>query len=480
MLSLFAAATILFSGCTQMNRLCNGSPGEPVVQCAKPDAQPCLRKDGYVVSVINDHYYTLEKFTPETTAIGQTVDFKYVLTPRVYLKDVVVQDSIPSGASYVDSFPLGEVVASSVAWKFNELFANVPVEIVLKIKAEESGELLNCATVTATPVACGCVSVGEPILMVTKEGPSCARVGDMVQFQVFVKNTGNYTADNVVLIDTLPEGLCHESGKHELRLDVGTLCPGESRSATICLEACHSGEQCNVIQAVSSNAGSQKAKSCITISQPALEISKIGPREEFVGKRASYSIVVTNAGDMDLNDVVVKDSLPNGCQFVEAPGASVRGNELIWSISTLPVGQSMNFSALCDGDLMVSAQSKTLWKGFPELSMAATSCNGLSCGDCLEYQIQVSNTGSAAESNVKLVAEFSDELMPLSAEGPSVGRVNGKMVEFEPFSYLNSGEMACYSISLQGKQAGSASVNLKLTSASMPNGLEANETVRVY
>ena len=222
---------------------------------------------------------------------------------------------------------------------------------------------------------------------------------------------GNFCAYDVVVTDTLPAGVTHASGEKTLMTEIGTLAPGESRDISINTMAAATGQHCNVARADSSNAGSAQDDACVSVVEAGLEIVKEGQDMQFLDKTASYTIKVTNNGDVDLNDVVVTDTAPIGTEIASAPGAEVSGNTATWT-TTLAAGQSKTFDlklvgrepgVLCNQasaasgnyGLFDSDDACTEWKGYPASARSDRQPDPLLVGEETTYVIQVTNQGTA-------------------------------------------------------------------------------------
>lgn len=79
--------------------------------------------------------------------------------------------------------------------------------------------------------------------------------------------------------------------------------------------------------------------------QPALQISKTGPEgvlELTQGSIITYTITVNSIGTQDAYGVVITDVLPYGTSYVGSTPAGVQsGENVIWEIGTLPMGESV-------------------------------------------------------------------------------------------------------------------------------------------
>ncbi len=92
--------------------------------------------------------------------------------------------------------------------------------------------------------------------------------------------------------------------------------------------------------AASSNAGRVNAEACTTIVQPGLKNVKTTQNDQLlINRAATYSIVVSNIGDIPLTDVVVTDTAAPETSISEATGGTASGNTATWNLGQLAAGE---------------------------------------------------------------------------------------------------------------------------------------------
>src|SRR5262249_42797693 len=162
--------------------------------------------------------------------------------------------------------------------------------------------------------------------------------GSDVTYNIVVKNSGSMTAKDVVVTDTVPEGMSHSSSQRTLTFNVGELAANQSRQIPVTLKATAKGKHCNVAQVNTSNDGTADSQACTEVLVPGLKIEKTGDKEQFLTRNAQYTIKVSNTGDTTLNNVVVTDTAQNPTTIVAAQGASVSGSRATWNVGSLRSG----------------------------------------------------------------------------------------------------------------------------------------------
>jgi len=93
----------------------------------------------------------------------------------------------------------------------------------------------------------------------------------------------------------------------------------------------------------------------ITVGTPELTISKIGPLEAYPDQTFSYTINVTNIGDVDAVNVIVNDTLPAGVSYVSsAPPGTYIPPIVTWNLGTIAPNGSVivNISVTVDSGVL--------------------------------------------------------------------------------------------------------------------------------
>lgn len=197
-------------------------------------------------------------------------------------------------------------------------------------------------------VGCGGGVQKKPRLLVTKtvDNPLVCP-GDMVNYNVTIKNIGNKVGQNLALIDTLPNGFTYAtttatttSTTYEQAF--GDIAAGETKEVfyEVVVGDVPSGTYTNLavatIDFTSPPGNSDQASVPVRVGicpAPVLTIEKSADHI-FVnpGQELDFTIIVTNNGVEELINVVVSDVLPDG--FVAKDGI------LTWNLGNLAPGQS--------------------------------------------------------------------------------------------------------------------------------------------
>jgi uncharacterized repeat protein (TIGR01451 family) len=490
-------AVLWMTGCQQTSQQVSQHPppaaATPTAEkpAPKPEPKPAVRQS---CTEPTAGLVKLSKQMPKEAVLGQTFEYQLALGALDCVGNVVVTDRVPQGASYVKSEPAAEVDGDRLTWHVAPMDQGQTGTIRVWLKADKEGTLASCATISAEPRVCASTLVGKPALSIKKTGPETAVLGSTITYTIVVANTGSALAREVVVTDTIPDGLESADGKKEIAYPVGDLAPNQSKSITVPLKAAKRGKFCNAAVAASSNAGKVNAEACTTVQAPSLKIVKTGDKERFIGRNASYKIVVSNTGDTALTDLVVTDTAPAGNSIVSASGASINGNQAVWRVANLPAGQQSAFDVVltsktagnyCNsatvatgGGLKESAEACTVWRGVGAVLIEVVDDpDPIMVDEQTVYTIRVTNQGTADLTGINVTALFDEEMTPVSSPE---GTVAGQGVKFPAVARLAPKASFTYTVKAKGVKAGDARNKVTLTVDGMATPVVEEESTHVY
>lgn len=173
-----------------------------------------------------------------------------------------------------------------------------------------------------------------------------------------------------------------------------------------------------------------------TWTSPQICIKKSGPAAVALGATVNYSITVSNPGDLQADDVVAVDQVPNTMGYVGSnPPAEVSGSTLRWRIGRMAGRESRTYQVTLRADR----------KGNVNTCAEVTAAGGLKASDCL----------STAVAGVAI---------DLSMNSPEPTTLNGNVV-FE-ITVTNRGQTTANDLVITD------TFETGLTHASMPSPIE--------
>lgn len=436
--------------------------------------------------------------SPDEVGEGETFKSTIKVVAKENIAHVVVRMMVPDGMEYVKSTPEGTRDGSMITWKYPSMDANDSQEIEVMLKATKVGSYKPCASVDAAPQVCFVVKVVKPKISIKKTGPATAMLNDYVDYTIVVKNEGDGLAKEVVVTDTVPEGLAHDSGKSTLVFKIGDLPAKQEKRMTVKLKAVKRGEPCNVVKVETSNAGQSESEACTLVQLEDFTVEKTGMAEQYLGKKADYTITVKNVGDTTLKNVRVNDSAAQETSVVEAKDASVTTEKgATWVIDTLKPGAEETFELLLTsrvpgthknrvsvtaGKQTKDADADTLWKGMAAILLEVIDTDDpLQAEEETTYIIRVTNQGTKEDKNIHIWAQFPTEVIPVSTTGSEVkGTVDGLKVDYEAYPVLNPKQSITYKIQAKGKEPGDGRIKVYLQGDLLKTPVVEEESTHVY
>ncbi|MCS5491997.1 DUF7507 domain-containing protein, partial [Algoriphagus limi] len=237
--------------------------------------------------------------------------------------------------------------------------------------------------------------------------------GEEITYTITVTNTGNVTLENVTIVDS-------QTG---LVVNVGTLKPGESKTVDttypVDQDDVDTGSVTNEATATgeSPSAGDDDPTDTDEVTTPitplpSIEMVKTADKESVseVGEVVTYTLTVTNTGNVTKTDVTVSDPLTGYTEVIEtlAPGESVvLTTEYVVTQEDLDKGEIINVATVKattpddtevedeDSESVIAEQNASI-----EIVKTADREDIQGIGEEVVYTLTVTNTGNVTLTDV--------------------------------------------------------------------------------
>ena len=350
----------------------------------------------------------------------------------VDVKQVVVVDHLDKGLKYVSSSHNGvyDEASHTVTWVV-DIAAGSSFDLTVTAVADEYGVLTNNVTVGDKTAS---VDVNVPEIIPIKDVNNTApNFGDKVEYTITLSNNGVGDAKQVVVVDTLDEGLTFVSAsdngvwnpfKRTVAWTVD-LAKGESKVFTVIATVSAYG---NIPNTVSVGDKSSSVNIAVPEIIPGKSVDVENPN---FGDTVTYTVVVTNNGVVDAKQVVVRDILDKGLKFVKATGEYTFDEDsrtVTWIID-LAKGESQTFyvTAVAEAygvlinDVTVGDNTASADVVVPEIIPDKTAnITNPNFGDKVDYTVTVTNDGMGDANNVVIVDRLGEGLTFVSASDNGV------------------------------------------------------------
>jgi len=333
---------------------------------------------------------SIEKVGPATAIHNEQFSYNVTIrniggTPAFH---VALEDSLPSGLSYMGSSPAGTYSTgppAKVVWDdLGTIQANGARTVTVTVTVTDT--VANGTVLTDTAMVIWQNDADEdfgpvadtvdttiytlPRLQITKSGPAEAAVGSLITYTGEITNVGGDEASDVVLVDNLPSGVTFVSSSQDAVYDavsnkvtwnLGSIDPGVTVSGWLTVRISSDLTDGSVLTNVFSVTGKDPlgnplseatATANTTVyTHPLLSVQKTGPAQGYRGQSLTYTIQVSNIGETAAVNVTLRDSLPTGLTYESSnPAGSHAGGLVTWNLLTIQSGgvKTVNVTATVD------------------------------------------------------------------------------------------------------------------------------------
>ena len=282
------------------------------------------------------------------------------------------------------------------------------------------------------------VDVDVPEIIPSKDADNkYPNFGDSIDYTITVNNIGKADAKHVVVVDRLDKGLKYVSSSHNGVYDAAThtvtwvvdIGAGSSLDLTVTASAEEYGVLTNIV-----SVGDKSAS--VDVNVPEIIPNKTADIENpNFGDNVTYTVTVTNDGNVDAKAVVVRDVLGKDLKFVSATGTYTfdeATNTITWTVD-VDAGKTETFTVVATvinyGNVTNSlvVGNKTFNKNVtvPEITPDKTVDNeNPNFGDNLTYTVTVKNEGNGNATDVIIVDTLGKGLEYVSSTGNYDNKTN--------------------------------------------------------
>ncbi len=231
---------------------------------------------------------------------------------------------------------------------------------------------------------------------------------------------------------------------------------------------------------------------------PGLALECAAPADWPLGRPLQVCLAVSNPGTGPLMNSTVRLPIPAGTTVSALSEGGVASSDLVsWQISSLAPNAVQklcaSFTASTPGNL--SFEASALGQSVnPAQSSCATKVFGISAilidaidledpvqvGSEVTYEIKVTNQGSTAGTNIRLLFNIPASEEYISGGGATPVRVSSGVVETEPLPNLASKAVAVWRVIVKAKEAGDVRFKIELTSDQFTRPIHEEESTLLY
>ncbi|RQP10628.1 MAG: DUF11 domain-containing protein, partial [Parapedobacter sp.] len=328
-----------------------------------------------VVDENDDQLAQADEILTYTISVSSTYDrdIQRVITDKIPAHTTLVEGSISNEGNYDTAtntitwnvlLPAGSLVNVTFQVKVAKNLTGVEsIRNVAKVTGDDPGEPQEPEVETPT----------DPVKSFSSDktaDKSEVKAGEELTYTITVTNTGDVDYDGITVSDAIPanttykEGSASEGGSLSGNTLTWTVdVPfGESRgvSFTVVVADDLTGVESirNAAVVTGDDPGEPQEPEVETPTDPVKSFSsdKTADKSEVkAGEELTYTITVTNTGDVDYDGITVSDAIPANTTYKEgsaSEGGSLSGNTLTWTVD-VPFGESrgVSFTVVVADDL---------------------------------------------------------------------------------------------------------------------------------
>ena len=311
----------------------------------------------------------------------------------------------------------------------------------------------------------GAIAVGDaytsvtwsaPGLAATMVGPQQVNAGEVATYHIEITNPGDMPVSNVDVAHILPPEMTYIGSSppgqvfgNRVQWQLPTIDPGMVMGIDVSCRADAGGDAAHLVNISTAEGLATEATTVTRVLQSGLTIQMSGPVSVEVGQPITFEVVVTNQTGMALTNVRAADDLSSGLQHESGvprierplgdlgPGESV---EFAVTFTAMQTGQLCHvISATADGGHFASARACVVASPAgslggqvgpalndpqagparppePAFEVRVDSAEQVAIGQVTQFNIVVTNTGTAPLSNMRVTSQVDPQLTHTFAE----------------------------------------------------------------
>jgi len=201
-------------------------------------------------------------------------------------------------------------------------------------------------------------------------------------------------------------------------------------------------------------------------------LAATGPGEKFSGTTGEYEVKVANTGSAPAKNVTASVRIPRGVKYVSGvENAESSVDVVTWPVGDVAPGSDRTYRLVCqlttdgeaqfqfsvrgDGGLEASGEVLTKVEALADLKLVVNDPVGpVPVGESVKYEVRITNRGTKAAEQVRVVAQFSEGIEPVGAEGSKADIVSGQVV-FQPIARIGAAETVVLTVKAKAEAGGS-------------------------
>ncbi|HEV7281294.1 MAG TPA: hypothetical protein VGN57_13905 [Pirellulaceae bacterium] len=441
---------------------------------------------------------------PETLSINREAVYRVVLENRseAPAAEMLLRVTLPAWAQIAAvEGDRGQIenaaedgATQEIRWSLTDIRGSQTATMTCRLVPKKNQPIeFGLDWVQMAPAITKTVAVREPKLELAISGPPEALYGETRRYTIVVSNPGDGEADEVELSLSPLDG----SQDAPTSTKIGALPAGGRKEITIEFDATKAGEQSIAAKATGAGGLSATSSVKVLVRRAELAIAASGQPFAYAGAAAAYKFRVTNTGTAVAKDVLAAIALPEGLVYLSGVnGAVAEEGGVRIPIGQLAPGEGRDFTFRCEakgpgertveigaraeGDVFARQSVATRVEAVADLKLTVNDPAGpLPVGEEVVYEITVSNRGAKAAKDVRVVAQFSDGIEPVSAHGAG-SRIEAGQVVFDSLASVGAASEVVLKVTAKAHSPGHHIFRGQVLCAETETRLVAEDSTQFY
>jgi uncharacterized repeat protein (TIGR01451 family) len=211
-----------------------------------------------------------------------------------------------------------------------------------------------------------------------------------------------------------------------------------------------------------------------------LQLTATGPGEKFSGATGEYEVKIANTGSAPAKNVTASVRIPRGVKYVSGVENAESSADLVtWRVGDMAPGSDRTYRFVCqlttdgeaqfqfsargDSGLEASGEVLTKVEALADLKLTVNDPVGpVPVGELVKYELRITNRGTKAAEQVRVVAQFSEGIEPIGAEGSKGDVVSGQVV-LQPIARIAAAETMVLTVTAKAATGGNHAFRTEVT-----------------
>ena len=392
---------------------------------------------------------------------------------------------------------------TDLVWRINRITPDVTNILVLGLVPQQHREIAFPIRYDfERPAIVPIVAVREPRLEMELLGADEVGWNELVNYKLLVRNVGNGNADNIRL------DLLQTSAGESFCEFPEPLRPGEQHELDIKVQAGREREHIDIaVVATGAHDVRAEVKRRLRVLRPRLEMTVQTLPLHFVENPAEFTIRVRNVGTADAENVTIRADLPLGVEYKSSSDNGMfaiqqQQNIVEWRGKTIPKGEIQTYTLVCEprregnnrisveahdsgGNVLVAGNGTFKAEAIVDLDLTVNAPKGpIELGQEVEYEIQVTNTGTKSAEDVEILIMFGHQFEPRATRGDSkAGVTEDGQVVFEKIPSVLPRQSVKVNVIVEATSIGTVPIRaevIRFDSSGVPVSLQKGLSAHIF